>query len=77
MKPTALRLAPLALAAFSALLVLPQEGQDEREAPQVATVGEAAPLFRLNDHTGEAVTIGGENELWTVVAFYPKAMTPG
>lgn len=45
--------------------------------PEVAQVGEALPAFRLNDQEGKAVTIGGENELWTVVAFFPKAMTPG
>lgn len=40
-------------------------------------VGAAAPAFRLNDHAGRAVSIGGDRERWTVVAFYPKALTPG
>ena len=44
------------------------------ESPKV---GDAAPTFRLNDQQGRAVSIGGESETWTVVAFFPKAMTPG
>ena len=27
--------------------------------------------------TGSLVAIGGEQERWTVLAFYPKALTPG
>ena len=43
-------------------------------------VGKPAPAFRLNDHTGRAVSPLVQEEdaaLWTVLAFYPKAMTPG
>ena len=40
-------------------------------------LGKPAPTFRLNDQTGQAHTIGGKSRAWTVVAFYPKAMTPG
>jgi peroxiredoxin len=40
-------------------------------------IGEAAPALRLNDHTGKAIAVGGESDLWTVLAFYPKAATPG
>jgi len=40
-------------------------------------IDELAPAFRLNDHEGRATAIGGENEEWTVLAFFPKAMTPG
>ncbi len=47
------------------------------EQPKPLEVGNAAPLFRLNDHNGEAVTIGGEHETWTILAFFPKALTPG
>ena len=51
------------------------------QADEVAAPGpqldEAAPTFRLNDHEGRAVAVGGESEEWTVLAFYPKAMTPG
>ena len=59
-----------ALAAFFA-----QDVQNEK--PMLPEIGKAAPEFRLNTHTGEAVTIGGEAESWTVVAFFPKAATPG
>lgn len=44
------------------------------EGPQV---GKPAPAFRLNDHTGAAVRVGRKSETWTVLAFYPKAATPG
>ena len=29
------------------------------------------------DHTGKAVSVGGPAKVWTVLAFYPKAATPG
>ena len=61
--------------ALAAVTLVSQDGTDGK--PQVAKVGEAAPAFRLNDQDGKAVQIGGESELWTVVAFFPKAMTPG
>ena len=48
-----------------------------KPAPAVPAVGKPAPVVRLNDHTGAAVTIGGKAETWTVLAFYPKAATPG
>lgn len=60
-------LAPLALVAVQAT--------DAEPAP--LEVGQAAPTFRLNDHEGRLVRVGGESDVWTVLAFYPKAMTPG
>ena len=57
-------------------LLLPQDPDDEAR-PKTPEVGDAAPLIRLNDHTGEATTVGGESESWTVLAYYPMAMTPG
>ena len=36
-----------------------------------------APSLRLNDHQGRIVALGGERENWTVLAFFPKAATPG
>jgi len=55
--------------------------QDQQPAPPTAKMpeaGDAAPVFRLNDHEGDATTIGGEQEgTWTIMAFFPKAMTPG
>lgn len=52
--------------------------QDTRKSqPAGPTVGKAAPVFRLNDHAGKVVRVGGESKTWTVVAFYPKAATRG
>ncbi len=70
-----LALLPLCLAA-----VVPFVQQDEKKpARPVAkpVVGEPAPTFRLNDHTGRAATVDGSSEKWTVLAFFPKAATPG
>lgn len=47
---------------------------------EVATVGRAVPSFRLNNQDGRAISSkarGKQAKMWTVVAFYPKAMTPG
>ena len=49
----------------------------QKEQPALPKIGEAAPTFTLNDHDGKSVTIGGESDQWTVLAFYPKAATPG
>ena len=59
----------------AALVVL--GGVQEGGKPKAPRVGDAAPTFRLNDQQGRAVSIGGKSEHWTVVAFFPKAMTPG
>ena len=51
------------------------------EAPTRPQEGDNAPLLRLNDHRGEAVALGGDqseqSRSWTVLAFFPKAATPG
>jgi hypothetical protein len=61
-----------------AVALAPLLVQDEaKHPPALPQVGEPAPTFRLNDHTGKAVRVGGESETWTVVAFFPKAATPG
>lgn len=67
---------------IAALLLLAplcvQDPQDaKKKEPVVPQVGQTAPAFRLNDHTGRAVQVGGPAKTWTVVAFYPKAATPG
>ena len=36
-----------------------------------------APAVRLNDHHGKIVELGGKRTNWTVLAFFPKAATPG
>ena len=62
------------------LLLVPFAVQDpdrKPAAPALPEVGKPAPVIRLNDHTGTAVTVGGTAEAWTVLAFYPKAATPG
>ena len=53
-------------------------GQD-KDAPKVGgAVGETAPDFRLNDHEGRAVRLSDfRGKQWVVLAFFPKAMTPG
>lgn len=71
------------LVALAPLLMLPLAPQDaparerQRPKPAVAKVGAPAPAFRLNDHRGKFVRIGGKADHWTVVAFYPKALTGG
>ena len=64
----------LALAAALAVLV-PQDEAEKK--PVLPREGQVAPAFRLNDHTGKAVQVGGKSERWTVVAFFPRAATPG
>ena len=56
---------------------LAQNDSESDAAPSIPQVGDLAPGFRLNDHDGDAAKIGGEADHWTVLAFYPKAMTPG
>ncbi len=61
-----------------AVALAPLLVQDEaKQPPALPQIGEPAPAFRLNDHAGKAVRVGGESETWTVVAFFPKAATPG
>ncbi len=53
----------LALAAALAILVPQDEPRDEtQEKPALPGVGEVAPAFRLNDHTGKAVEVGGKSK---------------
>ena len=40
-------------------------------------IGKPAPVFTVNDHEGKEVTVGGKSDTWTVLAFYPKALTGG
>lgn len=46
-------------------------------APKKPEVGKPAPTLRLNDHRGAIVEVGGKRTNWTVLAFFPKAATPG
>lgn len=60
-----------------ALGVANQEPTPKPESKATAGVGDPAPAFTLNDQAGSVVTMGGEREDWTVLAFYPKALTGG
>jgi len=65
-------------AALVAALALGGAAMAEEGTKAGAEVGAAAPDFRLNDHAGRAVRLSdfkGKN--WVVLAFFPKAMTPG
>ena len=63
--------------ALAPLAPIAMQDKKQDPAPAVAKVGEAAPAIRLNDETGKAVRVGGESDTWTVLAFFPKAATPG
>ena len=66
----------LALVTMAGLLTL--FAQDAgKQAPKLPVVGQPAPPVRLNDHTGKIAMLGGKTKNWSVLAFYPKAMTPG
>lgn len=47
-----------------------------KEEPR-AVVGAACPEFRLNDHEGKLASRAKSGGRWTLMAFYPKAATPG
>lgn len=60
------------------ILLAPLALQDSpKKVVDPVKVGEAAPIIRLNDHTGKAARVGGKSKTWTVLAFYPMAATPG
>jgi len=62
----------LGIAASAAALLGPPQ-----RTPAGPEVGKPAPKIRLNDHAGKIVEIGGAAKSWTVLAFFPKAATPG
>jgi hypothetical protein len=50
----------------------------EERPPRDLAVGDKAPDARLNDQGGRAVRLSASwKDGWTVLAFYPKAATPG
>ena len=70
------------LATLIGSLALAAQDPTPRPKPQPkpaaqATVGNAAPKFRLNDDGGSITSVGGTSKTWTVLAFYPKAATGG
>ncbi len=66
----------LFLVPLLALLTLTRQGAPA-SAPKMPEVGKSAPALRLNDNTGKIVMLGGKTKNWSVLAFYPKAMTSG
>jgi peroxiredoxin Q/BCP len=67
---------PLLLVPFLAVLTLARQGAPA-PAQKLPEAGKPAPALRLNDHQGQIVSLGGKTENWSVLAFYPKAMTSG
>lgn len=59
------------------LMLLHPQQAGEGGAPKGPAVGKPAPAFRLNDHQAEVVSLGGKTSHWSVLAFFPKAATPG
>ena len=67
-------LAPAAI--LVAVFVALASADDER--PVAPKVGATAPDFRLNDHEGRATSLAEAREgHWVVLAFFPRAATPG
>lgn len=57
---------------------LRSHAEEPEATPKIARVGAPAPAFRLNDQAGKAVALFDKAPgVWTVLAFYPRAMTPG
>ena len=67
---------PLALAGLATLLTLGVQDAS-KSAPKMPEVGKPAPSLRLNDQKGDIVAVNGKRANWSVVAFFPKAATPG
>lgn len=51
--------------------------ESPKQAMKSPEIGKPAPAVRLNDHRGNIVELGGKRTNWTVLAFFPKAATPG
>ena len=67
------------MALFAASLLLGTVTiQDPASRPNdKIAVGVTAPEFTLNDHEGKGTAVGGRSAEWQIIAFYPKAATPG
>ncbi len=66
----------LLIAPFLALLVVSLQDAP-KPAMKKPEIGKPAPIVRLNDHRGNIVELGGKRANWSVLAFFPKAATPG
>ena len=51
--------------------------QDKAPPQARPEVGKPAPTARLNDYKGNIVALGGKQKNWSLIAFFPKAATPG
>ena len=58
------------------LVLFSFQGQTAKQ-PAPLELNNPAPSFRLNDHTDKSIAVGVKQKHWTVLAFYPKALTPG
>jgi len=66
----------LTIAPFLAVLAVSLQ-ESPKPAMKKLELGKPAPAVRLNDHHGNIVELGGKRANWTVLAFFPKAATPG
>ncbi len=62
---------------FGALGLATQDTPPKPKEDAPLAVGDEAPAFVLNNQEGQLVRVGGKAEQWTVIAFYPKALTGG
>lgn len=60
----------------AATLPLLIQGQDAKDATMGAKVGAPAPTIRLNNTDGIPVQVASPDR-WSLLAFFPKAATPG
>ena len=63
-----------------AVLALGGVRADGDESSAELKVGAPAPTFRLNDQAGQVVdpiAVARKGERWVILAFFPKALTPG
>lgn len=67
----------LLIATIALTFTLQGEQQTGHAKPAALAAGQNAPTFQLNDHNGDSRRIGGKQKTWTVLAFFPKALTPG
>ena len=62
---------------LAAILLVSSALQAQGDPDPFPEVGKPAPAFTVKDPEGKEVTVGGKSETWTVLAFYPKALTGG
>ena len=76
--PSTLVLLVTALVLAALVLGMQGVGAEGDAEPKPLAVGDKAPDWRLNDDTGHAASLAdAKGTSWVVLAFYPKASTPG